>query len=1443
MACSGESNQEVGQAVMAAIPEACQNNQFNTADPVNVVTGAFLHSEQDVAFPCQRLVLALTRHYNNQLHELDPDGRQLQAFGPGWSHSLGLRIEEHDEAITYIDDCGARIEFKSDAANGGFVAPPGSLGMHLSYREHGGFRLRQVSGLSAEFDPAGRIESLSQSGIRKDSRLSFQYDEIGRLVSVRGVGSRGLDFYYESDDYLIRRVTDHSRRQWSYYYNRHRELVEVRTPRGRSRRYEYGNWEGRIAVERKASKVESLRALSRVFAYISVDDAKVPRAEVTNCYTTQQRVHIQLDALGHQTRFEYNPFTRTTAVTDPAGYSTLYCFDEAGSTTKVRRPSGATSEYIFDDRRNLLAEIDPMGQHIEYADVVDVSRLGSQLQFGRRANGNRSSYLEFTAADIALGHDSDGNPPLRRDALGQTTLFESYTLFGKPQKIVLPNGSTVVTEYEERSGLPLRQTKELRIGRIEPLHLVEEWTYDDLGNCLRHKTWAETELAQIVSPTRVESFEFDEQSQHVVAARTWIEASPEGQSLASENRFEWDSLGRLVGVTSLRRISPDLDPISLTKRFTYDEMDRMVSEVLPDGTAKCWEYDLNGHLLETFIVKDASTELLRNVPEKRRLQRNRWEYDAMGRETTHFDPAGVVTKREWDDRGLCTAIIDPSGARTTFSYDRDGNLKGERNDRGYEINLKHDAAGRVASRRDSLGNQVYLERDVLGRTLRTTQGEGSNASATCYAYDVLGRVAQVQLPDDTCESLTYDEFNNLIRKERGRFGDEPLSVEVYNYDGLGRLLNVHSGAPSRLVQQFRFEYADVGREVRTFDALENLSQSVYDSEGNLITRIDAEGRVLQFAYDSLGRLTRRWSADGLVDSSFTYELGGLHSSAVEGAIQYDWEYDPAGRIVRNLQIVSGESKSIEYKYDNSGRMVSKAVDDRWWMRYSYDSSLLPSRIEFPDNTIQLEYDAAGRLVEESWQDGGRSSYQYSSDGSLRKLESWDGAGKLVFSQSLERDSRKRPNREIRCAGSAEATYLYHYDVLDRLIRTETIEEGTTALFRQYVYDDLGNRLEESRHGVLHASYKYDVANRLVCASESDGSSRTFEYDRCGNLVSGMSRIFSYDAAHRLQRVIDSPAREPLAVYHYAATNEPALIDHLGRIERVFYDGRQEIVFEEANTFGTAFWGSKIDSLIATAQDGSRPSRAYTDFLSSFVGTDPHLALREYDQFGNTIGGDDFASRYGFCSKRRDEVVGLYYNRARFYDPRSGRFTQPDASGLVDGVNAYVFVRNNPLSYSDKTGHKSRQDSQGRLIDIAPALAFFPGQREGRSYAVGPGWFESRGHVTHYDANWNLLGRSYVVDPGFLEYPSNQHVEHFDVNWNLVGRTYVQGPGWFETKSYFQHYDTSWDRAGRTYVEGPGLFEKHSHFQHYDTNLDRDGRTVVHAPGWLESQSHFHHYGQ
>ncbi len=46
--------------------------------------------------------------------------------------------------------------------------------------------------------------------------------------------------------------------------------------------------------------------------------------------------------------------------------------------------------------------------------------------------------------------------------------------------------------------------------------------------------------------------------------------------------------------------------------------------------------------------------------------------------------------------------------------------------------------------------------------------------------------------------------------------------------------------------------------------------------------------------------------------------------------------------------------------------------------------------------------------------------------------------------------------------------------------------------------------------------------------------------------------------------------------------------------------------------------------------------------------------------------------------------GKYYYVARYYDPDLGRFTQPDT--LLDGLNRYAYVQNNPVKYTDPTGH-------------------------------------------------------------------------------------------------------------------------------------------------------------
>jgi uncharacterized protein RhaS with RHS repeats len=46
---------------------------------------------------------------------------------------------------------------------------------------------------------------------------------------------------------------------------------------------------------------------------------------------------------------------------------------------------------------------------------------------------------------------------------------------------------------------------------------------------------------------------------------------------------------------------------------------------------------------------------------------------------------------------------------------------------------------------------------------------------------------------------------------------------------------------------------------------------------------------------------------------------------------------------------------------------------------------------------------------------------------------------------------------------------------------------------------------------------------------------------------------------------------------------------------------------------------------------------------------------------------------------------LQYKRNRYYDPRSGQFTQEDPIGLAGGLNLYGYAGGDPVNYSDPFG--------------------------------------------------------------------------------------------------------------------------------------------------------------
>jgi RHS repeat-associated protein len=74
-----------------------------------------------------------------------------------------------------------------------------------------------------------------------------------------------------------------------------------------------------------------------------------------------------------------------------------------------------------------------------------------------------------------------------------------------------------------------------------------------------------------------------------------------------------------------------------------------------------------------------------------------------------------------------------------------------------------------------------------------------------------------------------------------------------------------------------------------------------------------------------------------------------------------------------------------------------------------------------------------------------------------------------------------------------------------------------------------------------------------------------------------------------------------------------------------------------------------------------------------------------DGSGNALGASAIGNRYLFQGREYSWATGLYYFRARWYDPVTGRWLSPDPIGINGGLNQYVFCANNPVNMIDPLG--------------------------------------------------------------------------------------------------------------------------------------------------------------
>ena len=82
----------------------------------------------------------------------------------------------------------------------------------------------------------------------------------------------------------------------------------------------------------------------------------------------------------------------------------------------------------------------------------------------------------------------------------------------------------------------------------------------------------------------------------------------------------------------------------------------------------------------------------------------------------------------------------------------------------------------------------------------------------------------------------------------------------------------------------------------------------------------------------------------------------------------------------------------------------------------------------------------------------------------------------------------------------------------------------------------------------------------------------------------------------------------------------------------------------------------------------------------------------YDSYGKpTASTGTLTNPFQYTGREFDTETGIYYYRARYFDPTAGRFLNQDPIRFGGGANFYAYTRNNPVARIDPFGYEKRGD--------------------------------------------------------------------------------------------------------------------------------------------------------
>ena len=783
--------------------------------------------------------------------------------------------------------------------------------------------------------------------ITSDLTSRYGYDALGNLVSTTDAQGNTAYSYYNASGQLTAKAgasVKAGRPATSYRYDALGQLIE-------SRQWASG------AKEANDS-------------HVTLQGATTDDIIMNDVYDNDGHLLQQTDGTGHKTYFSYDAngnIARSWQVLNQANKTTLlqdkrYRYDAENHLTQSATIK-ANGQYATDDAEyNAFGEVTAKGVDSQFSQQIDYDNAG------RVWRSNLQGYFQIYVYDLAnqvtqvvtstntfSGLDNEFGMDLSASTYENANRFndEQYHYDLQRQDTVYDALGRLLSQTKD--GTTNRQDKfnHKMAKRVSQLQQVDRW-----GNVVKHTN------ANGYS-TQYDYNAFDQVVKQTLPEVRVVDEHGVAQQLRPIIYYAYDALGRSIAMTDANghtvakqldaegRVTQEIDALNHHRDKDYDLLGQLVRATNERGGTTTYAYDKANRLLSVTTDQtwqgynyDGAGQLIQQTDGRGNV--TQYGYDALGHQINR-EQAGALTTYEYDDAGHKTGERDAKGNTLSWSYDKNGRLQGHTDLGGHKTSYTYNHNGLIITEQSTSGKdliyryhtdgqlEAYEDRVSQEVVRYSYDAEGSVLSKSSsrtgvwivetdhYQYDALGRLVQVRRrnPEDT--NIAEPDLDHAL-----------LSVN-YDYDAVGNIR--HTNVDANYAKHPHVHHEDYFR----YDANNRMIVNKGQLQNGQILMTASQGSEL--GYDESGNINtaRKYENGTLQNYAYRYNTANLLELIKKNGIDFQTKtYDKAGNVEKeNLYNSVGRITQKNVMIYEKGRLtgqITRDANDKEvnQTRYSYD---------------------------------------------------------------------------------------------------------------------------------------------------------------------------------------------------------------------------------------------------------------------------------------------------------------------------------------------------------------------------------------------------------------------------------------------------------------------------------------------------------------------------